>query len=863
MHSFERFEEFGHRPALIFPDRAPISYAELGRRVASQAREFGPRKKLVAVMAEPTEHAVIAYLAALHGQHAVALLPSCNRQALDDFIDDFAPEIVCRRVDGRWRCLAETGRARDDLHVDLAVLLGTSGSTGKTRHVRLSAAAVEANAVSIGTYLNLRSDDRAALILPFHYSYGLSVLNSHLAVGASVYFPENGASDAGFAGEMRDAGCTNISGVPYSFELMERTGFRRHELPSLRFMTVAGGRMAPALAETFRHHLAAAGQRFFMMYGQTEATARIAYVPPEQLAGNTDKLGIAIPGGSLSLVDDDGRPIERAGETGELVYRGPNVMMGYALARADLVKGPEVTELRTGDMAERDSFGFYRIVGRRRRMSKIAGLRISHGAVEAALENAGVTAAVAGNDERILALVTSPHCDAEVLKAMMAASGLPRSHLEVVRAKALPRLSSGKIDYTAVSARLEALREKPGTGILAAFQRAFYPRHVGPDDTFESLGGDSLLYVQLSLTLERELGHLPEGWEVTSVAALGQMKRGASRSSSIDSQLVLRAAAILLIVLHHATLWPIPGGAAVLVMMVGYGMARFHRQRLFAGDMAGVLSPLAANLAIYLPIVVGFSLVRGEILWPSFLLVGNLGLVKPAHMMPYLYWFVEAYAQIVLLWVALFCIAPLRRFAGSQPFALGMILLALSVAAKLLTPFVWNIGGARIFTLPDVFHLAVLGWCVYFADSSSRRSVLGLIAAALCALFAWWGGNWAGSWVKFASVAGAVLILLYVPRIALPGWLVNCVLPVSAAGYHIYLFHRILPEWLLPHPAQSTPAFTMLAIAVGVLSGLVMFALQKRLFGLLAGRSSIAAGNRLAAGELQFALPERSASGKF
>lgn len=862
MQCFERFEELGHRPALIFPGRAPISYVELARRVALQANDFGSHKKLIAVVAEPTEHAVIAYLAALRGKHAVALLPSCNWQALDGFVEDFSPDIVCRRVDGRWRCLAETGRVRADLHADLAVLLGTSGSTGKTRYVRLSAAAVEANARSIGSYLELQADDRAALVLPFHYSYGLSVLNSHLAAGGSVYFPENGASDVGFAEEMRDAGCTNISGVPYSFELMERTGFRSHELPSLRFMTVAGGRMAPALAETFRRHLAAGGKRFFMMYGQTEATARIAYVPPGQLAGNTDRIGIAIPGGSLSLVDDNGRPIERAGETGELVYRGRNVMMGYALARADLAKGPEITELRTGDMAECDSQGLYRIVGRRRRMSKIAGLRISHGAVEAALEQAGVTAAVAGNDERIFALVTSPHCDAEVLKAMMAASGLPRSHLEVGRARALPRLSSGKIDYTAISARLDALREKPETGILAAFQRAFYPRQVGAGDTFEGLGGDSLLYVQLSLTLERELGHLPEGWETTPVAALGQMQRSNSKSSSIDSQLALRAAAILLIVMHHATLWPIPGGAAVLVMMVGYGLARFHRQRLFAGDMAGVLSPLAANLAIYLPIVVGFSLVRGEILWPSFLLIGNLGLVKPEHMMPYLYWFVEAYAQIVLLWVALFCIAPLRRFAGSLPFMFGVILLALSVAVKLLTPFVWNIGGARIFTLPDVFHLAVLGWCVYFANSSSRRHVLALMAASLCALFAWWGGNWTGSWVKFTSVFGAVIVLLYVPRIAVPGWLVNCVLPVSAASYHIYLFHRIVPEWLLPHPTLSTPVFTALAIAVGILSGLVMFALQKWLLGLMAHRSSIAMRKRLVTGKLQFAVPERTISGK-
>ncbi|RUM97474.1 AMP-dependent synthetase [Pseudaminobacter arsenicus] len=837
MQWVERFEGFNDQPALIFPGRTPISYSELARRVGALAQEFGPHKKLIAVVAEPTEHAVIAYLAALRGRHAVVLLPSCNPIALDDFIDDFSPDIVCRRIDGRWRCHAQTVKASVDLHPDLSVLLGTSGSTGKSRYVRLSHAAIEANAAAIGSYLGLDASDRAALILPFHYSYGLSVLNSHLAVGASIYFPASGAADAEFATEIRASGCSNISGVPYSFELMDRTGFRRHELPSLRFMTVAGGRMEPTLAETFRRYLADRGRRFYMMYGQTEATARIAYVPPEELAGNVGSIGVAIPGGSLRLVDEDGNPVEKPGQTGELVYRGPNVMMGYALAREDLAKGPEIAELHTGDMAERDSHGFYRIVGRRRRMSKIAGVRISHGAVEAGLEQAGISAAVTGDDERIFALVTSPHSDDQVLKVMMAASSLPRSHVELGRACALPRLASGKVDYAAVSARFKEIREPPNEGILSAYKRAFYPRQVGPGDTFEGLGGDSLLYVQLSVALERELGHVPDGWETMPVAALRKSKHENRAYSSIDSQLVLRAAAILFIVVHHATLWPIPGGAAVLVMLVGYGLARFQRQRLLAGDSAGVLRSLAANLAVYLPIVAGFSLARGEILWPSFLLVGNLGLVGSAHMMPYLYWFVEAYAQIVVLWVALFSISRVRDFARSQPFGFGLVLLTLAVAAKLLTPLVWNIGGAQIFTLPDVFHLAALGWCVCFASSRFERRILASIAIGLCAFLAWWGGNWVGSWMKFMLVLGAVLVLLHVPRIALPRWLARCVLPVSAASYHIYLFHRLIPEWLLPHPQAASATVTVLAIAVGVASGLAAFLAQKWLLGWLSRRT--------------------------
>ena len=649
----KRFEDLGHRPALIFPGRAPISYGELARRVTSLAEELGAQKRLVAVVAEPTEHAVIAYLAALHGKHAVALLP-CATAALESFITDFDPDDVMRSVDGRWRRHVRAHTPKGDLHPDLAILLGTSGSTGKSQYVRLSLSAVEANAQSVATYLELEQQDRAGLILPFHYSYGLSVLNSHLVAGASIYFSRRGASDAGFAKEMRAAACTNVAGVPYSFEQMEQAGFRRNELPSLRFMTVAGGRMSKGLAETFRNHLADSNVRFFMMYGQTEATARIAYVPPEHLAGDIGSIGIAIPGGSLRLVDEDGNAIQANGEVGELVYSGPNVMMGYARNRSDLVRGSEIVDLRTGDMAKKDSRGFYTVVGRRKRMSKIAGLRLGHEAIEAALDHAGISAAVTGNDEHLLAMVTSEHADDEVLAIMMAASGLPRPHLEVERAGTLPRLASGKVDYSALQLRLRDMRTQPNVGVLAAFRHAFYPRHVGVEDTFEGLGGDSLLYVQLSLTLERELGRAPEGWESMPLSSLSRMAPLTTTLRPVDSQLVLRALAILLVVVHHATLWPVPGGAAVLVLLVGYGLARFQRQRLFAGDAAGVMWMLAASIAAYAPLVAGYSLARGEVLWPSILLIGNLGFARPPDMMPYLYWFVEAYVQCVLLWAIVF-----------------------------------------------------------------------------------------------------------------------------------------------------------------------------------------------------------------
>jgi acyl-CoA synthetase (AMP-forming)/AMP-acid ligase II len=828
---------FGETPALVASGRPAISYAELDRRVAETAREFGNAKKLIAVEAEPSEHAIIAYLAALRGRHAVALLPRGDGEAMDAFVDDFLSDAVCRRVDGRWRNVVGNG-SPSELHPDLALLLGTSGSTGKSRYVRLSARAVNANAASIACYLGLTPADRAGLILPFHYSYGLSVLNSHLAVGASVHLAGKGAADAGFADEMRAARCTGIAGVPYSYELMDKTGFRDAELPDLRFMTVAGGRIEPALAETFRRHLAVRGKQLFLMYGQTEATARIAYVPPKSLAGKLDSIGIAIPGGSLRLLDEDGAQVEEAGQAGELAYRGPNVMMGYAESRSDLARGNEVEELRTGDIATRDAHGFFRIVGRRKRFSKIGGLRINHAGIEHALAAKGIVAAVAGDDRRLVAAVSSSHRESETARIMAAASGLTPLHVTARKVEALPRLATGKIDYAAVMRLFDRDEQKRNETVVDAFRHAFYPQRPTATDSFETLGGDSLLYVQLSLALERALGRAPDGWERLTIAELASMSRRESRWRAIDSDIVLRAAAILLVVVHHATLWPIPGGAATLVLLVGFGIARFQAASLFAGRPARMLRALAQNLAVYVPILAGFALARGEVPWASLFLVGNLGLTDPAKMLPYLYWFVEVYAQVILLAAALFAWRSARRWAAARPFGFGLALLATTVAAKFLVPLIWKVGAAQIFTVTDVLYLAVFGWCVHFARSMNQRAITLVLATMLFPVLAYTGGNWIGSWVKFSLQLLVVATLLYLPRLRLPLLAVQAVLPVAAASYHIYLFHRILPDLLLPQPVPGAVDGSVAAAAVvgGMAIGLAVFALQKFALGVLANR---------------------------
>lgn len=821
----------GRRPALVAPGQPPTTYSELAGKVAAVVSRLPAEKTLVAIEAETSEHAVVTYLAALARGYAVALLPPGEHRLREAFAARFRPDVVARRIDGRWRLEDSAERVGAPLHPELAVMLLTSGSTGAEKAVRLSARAVESNAAAIAQYLELGIEDRGALTLPLHYSYGLSILNSHLAAGASLYLPAGAILDPGFVAGLRDNRVTNLSGVPYSYELLERISFRDEALPDLRTMTVAGGRLEPHLVRRYHDHLSRNAGRFFVMYGQTEATARIAYVPPALVAGNPDSIGVAIPGGELSLIDGHGRVITGPETAGELVYRGPNVMMGYAENRADLARGAEIEALRTGDLAVRGEDGLFRIVGRMKRISKIAGLRVSYDHLESVLADAGIAAAVTGDDRSVLALYVSPQAPRVVRARIAAAARLTLRHVEAVRVDALPRLPSGKVDYEAVRSRL-CRHSAADDGIAAAFRDAFFPHAVEARDSFASLGGDSLRYVELAMALERRLGRCPAGWERMSVEELARLEPETGGPRTIGTDLVMRVLAALLVVVHHATLWPLPGGAAAMVVLVGYGMARFQLGALVAGDLRRFFRPLLPVLLPYYVIVAGYAFAWGEIPWASVFLVGNFGFADPVRhsMLPFLYWFVEAFAQILLIVAALFLIPPVRRLAARDPFRLGLMLVAGAVAFRFAGPELWPMGQRQIFAVWWVLPLAALGFCAALSDGRAERLVVLAAAVLLMPLFAYAGGNWVGSWTLYGLQVGVIAALLFAPRIRVPAWLAPVILPTAAASYHIYLVHRFVPELLLADFEGVLPwsVFTLLSIVGGVALGVLVSMAQRR-----------------------------------
>ena len=329
-----------------------------------------------------------------------------------------------------------------EIHPSLGLLLSTSGSTGSPKFVRLTSTSLQANASSIAQYLELTAAERPVTSLPMAYSYGLSVINSHLLIGASLVLTEHGVLRREFWDSVDRYSCTSFSGVPYTYQMLLQTGLLKKRGASIRTFTQAGGHLSEPLVRQMQELANGRGARFFVMYGQTEATARISYVPFGTLASKAGSIGVAVPNGSLHL-----------DSAGELVYSGPNVMMGYAESRTDLAKGDELLGLlKTGDLARKDEDGYFYITGRSKRFLKMFGKRFNLDEVEQILQRQlEVPVACFGRDDFLqVAMEGNGDVDsaASRLREMF---GLPKDAVSIVTMRRLPRTSNGKLDYPALA----------------------------------------------------------------------------------------------------------------------------------------------------------------------------------------------------------------------------------------------------------------------------------------------------------------------------------------------------------------------------------------------------------------------------
>jgi len=816
------------------------TYAELASAVHDRSVELGSRPgRLVGLVAQPTAPFVVDYLASFAAGHGVLLGSSPD----DPLFTRFQVDLLPGPGDGEPD---RTGPPPPPLHPDLALLLSTSGSTGSPKLVRLSHTNVAANARSIASYLDLRPGDATVTSLPLTYCYGLSVLHSHLAAGATTVLTSARLVDPELWDLVERHDVSTLAGVPHSFQLFERMGLARMDLPALRRVTCAGGRLAPDQVVRWHDIGASRGWALYVMYGQTEATARMAYLPPGLARAHPTSVGRAIPGGEIVLrpIDDGDAP-----ETGEIIYRGPNVMMGYAQTRADLGRPAELTELATGDVGRFiPGTDLLEIVGRARRFVKPLGVRVDLDQLEARLAQLDLTAACTGTDTQITIAVEAGGPSAEAAEqrcreAFSAVTGLPRGCVQVVSCAELPRTASGKIDQAAVAALGSTRRrgpEEPARGAdpgppdllvdLAAILGTTAD-DIDPRATFVDLGGDSLSYVEASALLESRLAEVPRLWHLMPLDELTRRPRAADDSGGrgggharparryrstavpIDTTAVLRAVGICAVVGTHMGVMRVQGGAHLMLAVAGYNFARFQLNR--SGRWGVLRSGLRTAAHVGVPtslwITANMAVVGGYSLGAALLVNDYTGSASRSGGR-WEYWFFEAFVKIMLAASAVVSIPALRRWERRWPYGFA---LAVTAALLLFRFDVAGIGGGQnhIFRAHTVAWFFALGWLIARSRGRWQRAATATLAATVVPGFF---HNPSREWF---IVTGLVL-LVATDRLRVPRLAAGPLNLLAASSMWIFLFHW--QAWPVLERLTSEAAAYPLVLALGCLAGVAI-----------------------------------------
>ncbi len=805
------------------------TYGELAEEVRSRSAQLRyPAGRLAGLVAEPTGRFVVDYLATFAAGHAVLLSQSADL----DLFGRFQADPIANWSEGG---VGHDGHEPSPLHPELALLLSTSGSTGSPKLVRLSHRNLAANARSIAAYLALAPGDAAITSLPLSYCYGLSVLHSHLVAGATTVLTDARLVDPAFWDLMGRHEVSTLAGVPHSFELFERMGLAHRDLSALRRVTCAGGRLAPDQVMRWHDVGAARGWALYVMYGQTEATARMAYLPPHLARSYPVAVGRPVPGGEITL-----RPVTTGAppDTGEIVYRGPNVMMGYAETRADLSRPAELTELATGDLGRFiPGTDLLEIVGRARRFVKPLGVRVDLDRLEARLAQLDLTAACTGTDTQITIAVEAggdPGQRAEqgCRDAFVAVTGLPRGCVRVVSCPTLPRTASGKIDHPAVQAlgSASSAADEPGgaggaspdllVGIASVLGLA--AAEVDPEATFVDLGGDSLSYVQASALLESQLTEVPAQWHLMplgELARLPRIRRAADaggttarwvRPTTIDTTAVLRAVGICAVVGTHMGVMRVQGGAHLMLAVAGYNFARFQLNR---GGRWGVLgSGLRTAAHVGLPTSLWIALnmaVAGGYSLGAALLVNDYTGAASRSGGRWEYWFFEAFVKILVAASLLVSIPPLRRWEQRCPYGFA---LAVTAALLLFRFDVIGIGGDpnRLFRAHTVAWFFALGWLIVRSRGRWRRLATAVLISAVVP------GFFHNPQREWFIITGLVVLAAF-DRLRVPRLVVTPLNLLAASSMWIFLFHW--QAWPTLERLTSDTAAYPLVIALGCLAG--------------------------------------------
>ena len=458
MNFLKKFENFKSNLCLISDNKKYLSYEDVLNMGENITKNLKPRS-LIFVLAENDIEFAVSYISFFKkGIVQMLLNPKIPSNFLNQLIKAYMPNYIflpnSRKVDlksfeiinelDNYKIIQINKNNSYSVNKDLSLLLGTSGSTGSIKFVRISYENIYYNTCDIAKFLKIDENHKTITTMPPFYTYGLSVINTHLFSGASILVTNAKTIEKLFWELMKNEKICSFAGVPYFYEILNKIKFDKINLPYLKYFTQAGGALRKDLIKYFLKYSEKNKKNFIIMYGQTEATARMTYLPYKMLKKKIGSVGLPVSSGKINLLSDNSNNDKK----GEIIYQGKNVSLGYARNFTDLIKGDENKGiLKTGDLAKKDRDGYLYITGRKSRDIKLFGHRVSLDEMEQILFNKGYNCRCCGFDNKVTIFHTDRTYNGEILKYISKQTNIYLKCFALKHIKEFPLNENGKASY--------------------------------------------------------------------------------------------------------------------------------------------------------------------------------------------------------------------------------------------------------------------------------------------------------------------------------------------------------------------------------------------------------------------------------
>ena len=463
MKLLDKIKKYNNRVALIDENLSKTTYSQL-LNYSLRLQKFLKERSIVFLIGKNNLEWIVFYLAALEKKVILFLIEEkINDGNLNKLINLYKPNFIFKPkynynfdfkeiyIFNNYHLLKSSFQEIVKKNINnLCLLIGTSGSTGNSKYVKISKENIESNTIDIIKYLKIKKGDRIITTLPPHYSYGLSLINTHLFQGGSIILNNMSIVEKKFWQILKRSKASTFGAVPFQLEILDKMKIQKINFAQVRYITHAGGSLNNSTLVNVIKSLKTKKIKFFSMYGQTEASPRMSYLDPKFNLKKLGSIGKAITSGKFKIIDNNGREINQSNRKGELIYLGKNVSLGYANDFASLnSENNNKGKLNTGDIAYKDEDGFYYISGRKNRFVKIFGNRINLDDIEQKLNSIGIKNICVNNKDIIYVCIVSYNSKEKIDNRFI--SKIINIHFSKIVIKfinEIPKTTNGKVAYT-------------------------------------------------------------------------------------------------------------------------------------------------------------------------------------------------------------------------------------------------------------------------------------------------------------------------------------------------------------------------------------------------------------------------------